>query len=1056
MMRRMIELALRNPIAMNLMMFVILGGGIGYAASIPRENFPDFSLDRVIVSVVYPAATPEEVEEGICIKIEEALDSLDGLKRIEAVAHESRGEVIVELEPGTDLDRSIKDIEQEVNAITTFPEEAEEPRVKELKLRNRVLEVALHGNIDEVALKELSREIRDEIMRLKDVSQVSVSGVRDYEISVELDQQALRAHSLNFDDVARLVASSSLNLPAGAVKTSREEFTVRIFGQRRRGEDFEQIILLTRPDGTRVRLGDVAKVHDSFAETPVLMRVSGERAAMLGVYKTKAQNALHISDRVKAYVAQKRDKLPGGINLEIWTNNSRYIAGRLSLLKRNGVMGLILVFLSLWFFLDLRLAFWVSWGIPVSFAGAMIIFGLTGQSLNLISAFGLIMALGIIVDDAIVVGENVFAHRLLGKSPLQAAIDGSAEVAVPVFASTATTVAAFLPLFMVTGMMGKFISVLPLAMISCLMVSLVEAMFILPVHLRHKSEKSCNPGFFTRTGEKVRGFMDWIFLLMLERLYRPLLLKALAYRPITVSVFAAVLLIAAGFPIAGLVGINLFPKDDSENYVARLRLLQGTPVERTRDHIERVEAAANQLNAEFMEENAGRPVVDKAIAVVGQWSGLPPAFGPNVGEVSLELKHSELRSVPSERVLARWRKLVGGVPEAVSLIYSTKELRPGGAPIEVRLLGEDFAGLRGAADELKAVLADYSGVFDIEDDFRPGKRELRIQLLPRARSLGLTLAAVGQQVRGAFYGAEAERIQRGRDDLKVQIRLARRERASMDRLQTLRIRTSTGVEVPISEVARISLADGYGVIRRQNRQRRIAITADVDESEGNARSITADLVRRVLPGICAKHGVTLSLDGQAREARESMSSLGPGFVIGLALIYCILAILFRSYTQPLIIMVAIPFGLVGVVFGHYIFGLQLTMMSMFGSVALAGIVVNDALVLVDFINRSVVDGNSYYDAVVEAGLSRFRAIILTSLTTVAGLFPLVTETDRQAMFIIPMAVTISMGLAFATLINLVLVPALYLTLVDISAAIRWLWTGRYSVEELRLERAAAH
>jgi hydrophobic/amphiphilic exporter-1 (mainly G- bacteria), HAE1 family len=1043
MMRRIIELAIGNPIAMNLLMIVTLLLGGASLLRIPRENFPDFSIDRISIKVFYPGASPSETEEGICIKIEEAIDGIEGIDNVTAQAQEGAGLVIVKIDPGEDPAKLLDEIKQAVDRITTFPEEAEDPEIEEILLRVRVMELVLHGDTSERTIKELSREIRDEILRLGDLSDVAVLGTRRYEMAVEIKEERLRAYGLSFDQVARMLRASSFNLPAGSIKAEREEYIVRIYGQRYNGQAFEKIPLITRSDGTVIRLGDVAEVRDGFEEEPILMEVKGKRAVMLGVYKTSEQNAIDISERVTAYVQRKQETLPKGLTLELWANETRYIEGRLKLLTKNGWMGLLLVFVSLCIFLEVRLAFWVALGIPVSFAGALIIFDITGQSLNLISAFGLIMALGIIVDDAIVVGENVFAHRLQGKSALDAAIDGTAEVAVPVVASTLTTVAAFIPLFMVTGVMGKFISVLPLAMLSCLLVSLVEAMLILPVHLRHddaKRDKALST--LGRGRKKVRDFIAMLFHGFIEKIYKPSLRLCLNYRFVTVSVFVASLITSVGIFLGGFVGMVPFPKDESEDYIARLRLAAGTPLETTLVHLKKIENAARQLNVEFQARNGG-DVIERVIAVGGEWSGLPPEKGSHFGEVQISLTASETRKVGSEEVLAAWRKSVGRIPQAISLLYKTKDLKPGGSPVEIILLAPKIEVLRLAADDLRAALSGYQGVFDIDDNLRPGKRELRISLLPRGRTTGLTLSDVSAQLRGAFFGAEARRFQRGRDEIKVKVRSPLAERRHVSQLQNMKILGKNGEEFPLLEVAKVDFHRGYSTIRRKDGQRRVTVVADVDEAQGNASEIVADVVKKVIPELKAKYGIDYSLEGQAQESRDSLRSLGPGFVLALFLIYCILAVLFRSYTQPLIIMVAIPFSMIGVLIGHVAFGLDLSLLSLFGAVALAGIVVNDALVLVDFINRGVARGESFRQAVENAGVSRFRAIVLTSLTTVAGLFPLVLETSRQAKFIIPMAVTISMGLAFATFINLILVPALYLMLKDFGHFFSWLWTGVY-------------
>lgn len=571
-------------------------------------------------------------------------------------------------------------------------------------------------------------------------------------------------------------------------------------------------------------------------------------------------------------------------------------------------------------------------------------------------------------------------------------------------------------------------------------------MLILPVHLRHDSAEAGPDrplSFLGKIRAKIRGGVTGMFDVFIEKIYEPSLRICLNYRLVTFSVFLASLITAAGIFLGGFVGMVPFPKDESEDYIARLRLADGTPLETTLEHLQRIEKSAKDLNSIFKEQNLGKDVVERVIAVGGEWSGLPPEHGSHFGEVQILLAASEQRKVGSEEILAKWRELVGQIPQAISLLYKTKDLKPGGSPVEIILLGDDIDILRNAADDLRDSLKGYQGVFDIDDNLRPGKRELRISLTPWGRTTGLTLTDVSAQLRGAFFGSEARRIQRGRDEIKVKVRSPLDERRRVSQLQNMKLMGKNGKEFPLLEVAKVDFARGFSTIRRRNGQRRVTVVADVDEAQGNATEIVADVVAKVIPELKRKYGVDYSLEGQAQESRESMQSLGPGFVLALFLIYCILAILFRSYTQPLIIMVAIPFSMVGVLIGHLAFGLDLSLLSLFGAVALAGIVVNDALVLVDFINRGIAEGLSYRAAVERAGTARFRAITLTSLTTVAGLFPLVLETSRQAKFIIPMAVTISMGLVFATFINLILVPALYLLLMDAWHFAHWIWTGVY-------------
>ena len=799
-------------------------------------------------------------------------------------------------------------------------------------------------------------------------------------------------------------------------------------------------------------LDQIAKVVDGFEEDDRYGRFNGLPAVLLSVHKTNDEDAIDISEKVVAYAKRQQELLPDGLHVTTWTDSSPFIKGRIDLLVRNGRIGIVLVFSALWLFLCLRLSFWVALGIPVSFAFAMVALWACDASINMISLFGFIMALGLVVDDAIIIGENVYRHQREGGPLVDAAVTGTAEMALPVLGAVATTIVAFVPLLFVSGIMGKFIAILPVAVIATLVGSTIEGLLILPAHLSHGGSSSDGDernGRWQRWSQSARGFLDGVTEGTIDRVYRPVYRLALRHRASTISLAVAALLSCLGLVAGGMVPRIMFPKTDSEILICQLMFPDGTPVGKTDAAITRIEEAALSLNEHFQSQGC-REVVTKVYASVGQLSEqeFQLAAGPHVGEVWLELLPADERDVHSEQTLTAWRKLAGPITEAISLSYKAMRGGPGGKPVELRLKGYDMAALREAAAEVRVELSKYGGLYDIEDDYRPGKPELTVRLRPEARALGVTLQDLGRQLRAGYYGEEALRLQRGRDEVKVLVRYRREERQSLADLESIRIRTQAGLEIPFREVADVEVLRKASVINREQGQRRINVFAEVDDAVANAEEVIADLKAKALPKLAGKYpAVTFSFEGQKQESRESMQSLAIGFLFALFAIYGILAVIFGSYFQPFIIMLTIPFGLIGAVVGHWLLGHPLTMMSLFGMVALAGVVVNDSLVLIHRVNRGIKMGLPVQDSVEQAGPLRFRAIILTTVTTVAGLLPIISEKSLQAQYVIPMAVSLAFGLMFATFVTLFVVPCLFLELNRARRVLRWLWRGYWPTPE---------
>ena len=1048
-MRRLISGAVHNPVAANLLMVVIIVVGGMSAYNLRRETFPRISFDTIQVQTLFPGATPEEVEESIVVKVEEAIKSVEGIQDITSQAREGSGVVLARLKPGMDNRRVLEDIQSEVEKIDTIPDDAEPTRFTELKERRKVINVAIHGEQPERTLKEVASRVRDDLLASEFISQVRLIGTRDYEISIEVSEASLRRHGLTFDEIRQVVQRSSLNLPGGSIKTPAQDIVVRTAGQRYTGLEFALLPLLTRPDGTVIALDEVARVSDGFVDAWRIGRFNGAPSVLVSLFRTSEEDALVISDAVRRYVAEQAPRLPPGLSMSVWADDSAIIRSRLELLSRNGLQGLFLVLLSLWLFMNLRLALWVGVGLVVALLGGLWILSLYGGTLNMITMFAFIMALGMLVDDAIVVGENIYSHWRAGKAPVKAAIDGAGEVALPVIGAVSTTMAAFMPLFIMEGVMGKFIAVMPVAVVAALLGSLLECMVILPPHLAHALPQGGYQAPRRGVGRlalRVRGGIDGALDWFIERVYMPALRRAMSWRLVVAASAVAVLLLMVGLLLGGHLSFELFPDRDTDTVIARLTMPQGTPLAQTAAATARLEDAARQLDAHFRPADPGAGgVVRQILTVVGFSTDSEREVGSHVGEVTVELLAAEERGISSTLLADKWRDLSGDVPEALELVFMTEDIIPVGKPIEVRLMGDDFTAMREAAARLEAELGTYPGVLDIGNDFRPGKMEIQLALKPAGRVLGITLADLARQVNQGFHGAEALRLQRGRDDVRVMIRYPEAERRSLGDLDNVRIRTPKGGEVPFGEVAAATLRRGFAVIKRADRQRALNVTAEVDSTKANAEKILADLEAEFLPRLLADYeNMRYSFEGQHKETQRSVGSLFRGFAIAMLLVYAILAVIFRSYAQPLVVMSVIPFGLIGAVAGHFIMGHVLSLISMFGLVALSGVLVNDSLVLVDFINRARSQGTPLLEAVLGAGRQRFRAIVLTSVTTVAGLSPILFEKSVQAQFLIPMAISISFGLMGATVLVLILVPALYLLLEDVRSIGRWLRTGSFA------------
>jgi len=1058
--------SVENPVLVGIIMILTIAAGIFSSLSLVREMFPESRPNQIMIRAPYPGATPSEVEKGLALRIEEAVKDVDYVERITSQISEGVCVVNVELESGTpNLDQSVNDVKAAIDSIPRdeLPEEAEEITVARAEPRLPVIAVTAFGDMTEEQRKQLGERLRSELLRLPSVTDLDLGGTRPREITVEIEPERLIEFGLSLSAVADAIRQSNLDVPAGQVKTSAQNVSIRTLGETDDARSIAATIVRTRPDGSTVRIADLGTVTDGFVEADSGGRFNGQPGVSATVYKTSRQDAIEIADIVKAYAAAKDGKplpldastrlknafgieteaqrvyreaannpLPEGVRVVTHSNLARFIEDRLDLLTRNGLMGLALVFLSLLLFLNWRVAFWVMMGLVVAVCGSIVLMQALGATLNLISMFGLIVVLGLIVDDAIVVAENVYARIERGESPHEAAIKGAQEVTWPVIVAVGTTIGAFLPLLFIEGRIGDFMGVLPVVVTCALTMSLLESLSILPSHLaeslRPIPRNGTAPAPRSRAGRliaRIRNTEQHFLLHHLSTAYEWLLHIAVRHRYVTVAAMVALLIVAGGLVGGARVPFVFIQKMDSETMLADLDMPVGTPVERTMAAMKVVEQAALDM-----------PEVETVWAIFGAQldadeSGAYATERSHLAQLIIELKPIDQRERSSDAITADMRARTANIPGVNSLRYRSMQGGPAGAEIEIEVTGDRIEDILAATGRLQTQLAEFAGVYDIADDYEEGRRELRIELLDSARALGLSTRWLAQEVRGAFYGIDARTLQRGREDVDIRVRYPRERARRISEVETMRIVTPTGTAVPLREVARVVEGRGTASIRRVDQRRAVVVSADVDQNEGNAEQIQAAMKESVLDLEGRYPGLGIRYAGNKEETTKSFSSLGRDFMVAIVIIYFMLAGLFRSYVQPVVVLTAIPFGIIGAVAGHLLMGYPLTILSMIGLVALTGIVVNDSLIMVDFINREIGGGRRAEEAVVSAAIRRLRPILLTSLTTILGLAPLMLETSFQARFLIPMAISLSFGLAFATVLTLIVVPANYLIMLDV-------------------------
>jgi multidrug efflux pump subunit AcrB len=1013
-----------NHIASNLLMLMLMLCGAGAILNTTVEIFPEIDPHTITITVPYPGSTPDEVEESINRRIEEAVTGLEGVEKIRSTAAEGAGTVTVELSDDADDREVLDDVKSAVESIQNFPpEDAEDPDIADTSTQRTVIAIALYGKASERTLRELAYRIRDDITSLDGVSIANVVGVRDYEIGVEVSEYALRKYNLSFEQVSNAVRNFSVNLPGGTIRTSDQEILLRADGQAYRGADFANIAVATNPDGTVLRLGDIGVVADGFEAVDLYSVFNGQPAAYITVSRVGDQQVLKIEEAVKNYVQNL--SLPAGVSSTIWSNRAENLRARVDLLVRNGLMGLILVFAVLVLFLELRLAFWTTMGIPISFMGAFLIIYSVGGTINMISLFAFILVLGIVVDDAIIVGENIYNKREQGLAPLDAAIEGLQEVIAPVSIGILTTILAFTPLLFTEGHLGQILWITPVVVISVLLMSLLEACLILPSHLAYPKRKIVR-GTIPYLQAKMRSLLQAI----IDRLYTPVLRFSLRQPYTIVASAIAIVMLFYDLVAGGHLKVVIFHPIDADTNSAKVRMPSGTPAAETQAVIQHLLASVEKVREDYDQRMADEQSIIRNISATvgatpfsGRGTRRNSTKGSHFGEVKIELLRGEIRPFKASRIEADWRQQIGEIPGAEITFKSS--ILSAGDDINIELSHADFQQLLKSTDRVKAVLHSYSGVSEIKDSFEAGKPELQLAVKQSGLAAGLTLRDLARQVRQAYYGAEAQRVQRGRDDIKVLVRYSESERRSLASIHNMRIRLQSGQEVPFHTVAEMKEGRGYATINRADRRQIVTVSAKVDKDIANANEINAKLRDKVL--IDLKNdipGLFYSFEGKEKERMESIGSLMDGLLFALLAIFSILAVQLRSYSQPLIIMSVIPVGFVGAAIGHMLLGFPISFFSMFGLVALSGVVVNDSLILMDMINRLRAQGMAVNQAIIAAGQRRFRPIMFTTLTTCAGLGPIISEKSLQAQFLIPMAISLAFGVTFATLITLVVVPAL--------------------------------
>ncbi|MCK0126263.1 efflux RND transporter permease subunit [Gelidibacter sp. F2691] len=1022
----MIRFFAAHPTIANLLMILFLAAGLFVSPTLLRETFPRADASEVEINVPYPGARPEDVETAICERIESALDAVTGIERHSCEARENSARAVVKLREGDDFQAFVAEVKSEIDAITDFPDRAEAATVRPLGLTDFVASVAITGPKSRSDLNDYAEQIRTDMLRWGGLPRVDIRGFSTRELQIELRPDDLQKFGVSVADIARAVQAGSLDLPTGSIETATETLLIRVAEERRSTDALAALIVRSSSQGGQVQLGEIADISQGFASKDDVILFDGEPAAILDITKTRAEDSLRTLDALKAFLEAERAQAPPGVTLEITADGASVVRDRLTLVVVNGLQGLALVFLVLWLFFGFRFSFWVVMGLPVSFMGGVALMGMVGYSLNLMTTLGLLIVIGLLMDDAIVIAENIARQREKGRSALDAAVEGAAQVFPNVLASFGTTAMIFGSLAFLSGDLGAVLRVVPVVMLFVLMVSLVEAFLILPHHLIHSLETTHND---TGVRARVEAAVSWTR----ENVVGPLVDLTIRWRYATAGFSLAVLLVSVSMLAGGYLKFTAFPELDGDTIVARVLLPQGTPLSRTDQIVAQLEEGLEEVNATLSPEQPDEAPLVQHISVFHGLNRDAFETGSHVVTISVDLLPSAERVSGPDEIMELWRDIVGPVPDVISLKFAESTIGPAGIAIDLHLKGGDLTALKSASIELQDWLWQYQGVTSILDDLRPGKRELRVTLTDAAGPMGVSAAMVADQLRAAYFGTTISEMQINGSLVEVTGQFTDLDRGSRTVFDNFTITRADGSFVPLSVVADVSIGQGYSRINRENGVRSVSVQGTIDTRVANANAIVGDTLDRFVPDLLERFpSVTLDVEGQNAEAGKTQQSMLKGFVIGLLGVFLLLSFLFRSYVEPIVVMLVIPLSLPGAIFGHMMMGLDFSMPSMLGFVALAGVVVNNSILLVDFVKHEHADATTNISqAAARAARARFRAIFLTTTTTTAGLLPILTETSLQAQILIPLVTSLAFGLVTASLVVLFVLPAIYAILDDL-------------------------
>lgn len=1015
-----------HPTAANLLMLLFLGMGVLALPKMVRETFPDFTPSEIQITAVYPGATAEDVEEAICQRIEDALDGVTNVEEVRSTAMDGSAIVIVEMVEDGDIKEFAEDIRTEIEAIDDFPPEVEAPVIRRLNRTDMVLALEVTGPMSAPHLKLYCEDIKDRLLKLPGVAEVKVGGFSDHEIRVEIPMKNLIQYGLSVFDITSVIGSQSIDLPAGILETRDLDYVVRFADERKKVHEYEDLIVVSSKTGAELRLGDIATITDGFENDESKTLFNGRRAGELTISKTKGQDALRVMDTIQQFLDKELAEMPPGVNIEITRNITKIVRDRLDMLISNGIQGLILVFLVMWLFFNIRLSFWVAMGLPVSFMGAFLVMDLTGMSINMLTMVGLLLALGLIMDDAIVISENVAAHLSRGKSPLRAAVDGTREVARGVMSSFITTLCIFGSVaLLIEGRIGKVMWVMPAVLIMTLSVSIVEAFCILPNHLHHSLKH------MTKMPSRFRIWFEGKFERIREKVLGRAVDTVIRWRYLFIGGVFAVFFVSIGMVASGRVGFEAFPSIDGDVLQAGILLPQGTPLERTEEIANAVLDGLDTVNEELTPLQPDGKRLVKFVTVAFNTNIYADESGAHVATVYADLLSAEERTATIRDIELAWAEAVGDLSDVVALTFTQPAIGPAGNAIEFRLSGKDLVELKAAANELREHVSEYEGTLYLQDNLRPGKPEYLATLKPGATAFGFTAQQIASQLRAALFGREAAEIQSGNESYEINVRLAQEDNDSIADLDYFHLIAKDGSQVPLREVAELSEGRGWAKIYRVDGRRTVTIKGDVDTNIANAAAIVSEVRSNFIPKLLEKYsGVSFNIEGAAKRGAKTGESMRRALSIGIFGIFILLSFQFRSYLEPFVVISAIPLAAIGVVWGHWLMGLNLSMPSVMGFASLAGVVVNDSILLVEFLKMRLKEGYSPEEASKTASRQRFRAVVLTSLTTIVGLIPLLTERSLQAQVLIPLCASLVFGLLTSTVLVLLVVPSLYTILAD--------------------------